>query len=201
MNFLAHFFLSGLQNKELTTGNFLGDFVKGKKYLQYSSQMGKGILLHRAIDSYTDEHPMVLQSKRRLFERHRHYSAVLVDLFYDHFLAVNFGQYSSESLSHFAEGVYHLLEEQRQLLPEKARFMLPYMKRDNWLVNYRSLEGIDRACQGIARRSPYTNLLAKGVEDLERDYVLLEDEFRLFFTDIRLYVEDWISKNEAPSAQ
>lgn len=198
MNFLAHFFLSGLQNKELTTGNFLGDFVKGKKYMQYPSQIGKGILLHRAIDSYTDEHPLVLQSKRRLFGRHRHYSAVLVDLYYDHFLAANFRQYSSESLPQFAQSVYLLLEEQRQLLPEKARFMLPYMKRDNWLVHYSSLDGIDRACKGIARRSPYTNLLAKGVEDLERDYALLEEEFRLFFSDIQEYVDSWLSENEEP---
>lgn len=199
MNLLAHFFLSGHQNKKLTTGNFLGDFVKGKKYLQYPSQIGKGILLHRAIDSYTDEHPLVLQSKRRLFDRHRHYSAVLVDLYYDHFLAANFEQYSTESLPHFAQNVYHLLEEQRPLLTDKAKFMLPYMKRGNWLVNYSHLDGIDRACRGIALRSPYTNQLAKGVEDLEKDYALLEEEFRLFFADMRQYVDHWLSDNKETS--
>lgn len=198
MNLLAHFYLSGPENRQLTTGNFLGDFVKGKKYTQYDSRIGKGILLHRAIDSYTDNHPMVLQSKRRLFERHRHYSAVLVDLYYDHFLAANFEQYAAESLPRFAQAVYTLLEEQLPILPEKARFMFPYMKRDNWLVNYGRLEGIDRACRGIARRSPYANQLARGIEDLERDYVLLEEEFHLFFPDIRQYVRSWLEQYQPP---
>lgn len=198
MNLLAHFYLSGPENRQLTTGNFLGDFVKGKKYTQYNSQIGKGILLHRAIDSYTDDHPIVLQSKRRLFERHRHYSAVLVDLYYDHFLAANFEQYAAESLPEFAQAVYTLLEEQLPVLPAKARFMFPYMKRDNWLVNYSRLDGIDRACRGIARRSPYKNQMARGLEDLERDYALLEREFSLFFTDIRQYVKSWLEQYQPP---
>lgn len=196
MNLLAHFYLSGIEHKKLSLGNFLGDFVKGKKYELYTADIKKGILLHRKIDSFTDHHPQVLESKRRLYARHHHYSAVLVDVFYDHILAVNFQEYSSLPLPDFAQSIYKLLSEQKQILPEKAALMLTYMERDNWLYNYRNLGDIARVCQSMSRRSSYANTLAYGAEDLERDYPLFEKDFRLFFTDIQRHVREWLEKYE-----
>lgn len=193
MNLLAHFTLSGTHNAELSAGNFLGDFVKGKKLENYPAGIKKGILLHRAIDSYTDHHPLVLQSKRRLYSRFHHYSAVLVDIYYDHFLALHFHEYHSRPLPEFCQGIYSLLEQQKSQLTEKALFVLPYLKRDNWLLNYRTMEGIDRACKGIARRSPYASQMEKGVEGLQEHYTFLEQDFRTFFNDIREYVKNWLA--------
>lgn len=192
MNYLAHLYLSGSTDSLLTVGNFLGDFVKGKKYLHYPSEIKKGILFHRAVDSYTDTHPLVLQSKKRLFTRYRHYSAVLVDLFYDHLLAANFQDYSQQPLPNFARDIYSLLNSHKQWLPEKAGFMLPYMMRDNWLVNYATLEGIGRACSGIARRTSFVSGLEKGPEDLRLHYGAFEEEFVLFFKDIQAYTKEWL---------
>ncbi len=199
MNYLAHFYLSGTADSQLALGNFLGDFVKGKKYLEYAPDIRKGILLHRAVDSFTDAHPLVLQSKKRLFSRYRHYGAVLVDLFYDHLLAANFHDFSSQPLHDFTQEVYKILSAQQQQLPEKANFMLPYMVRDNWLLNYRSIEGISRACAGLARRTRFASGMERGPEDLWLHYEAFEKEFRLFFSDIRAYTNEWLQAYEEPS--
>ncbi len=193
MNLLAHFFLSGTENHSLTLGNFSGDFVKGKKYLQYPPEVKKGILLHRQIDSFTDHHPQVINSKRRLYSRYHHYSAVLVDLYYDYILAGNFGEYSSQSLPDFANAVYAILYKNKEVLPDRAQYILPYMSRDNWLVHYGTLEGISRACKGIASRSPYASGIATGAEELEKYLPFFEDEFRLFFPQMQQHVKEWLA--------
>ena len=199
MNYLAHFYLSGSADSLLTVGNFLGDFVKGKKYQDYPAEIQKGILFHRAVDSYTDDHALVLQSKKRLFPRYRHYSAVLVDLYYDHLLAANFEDFSTQTLPDFARDIYSLLSAHKRWLPEKANFMFPYMKRDNWLVNYRSLEGIGRACSGIARRTSFASGLENGPEDLRLHYKAFEEEFRLFFSDIQTFAKEWLRNYPPPT--
>lgn len=196
MNLLAHFTLSGTHNPELTAGNFLGDFVKGKKFEKFPAGIKKGILLHRAIDNYTDHHPLVMQSKRRLYSRYHHYSAVLVDIYYDHFLAFQFQEFNPKPLAKFAQEIYTQLEEQKDQLTDKAGFVLPYLKRDNWLLNYRTLEGIDRACKGIAGRSPYASNMEKGLEGLKTHYTPLEAEFRIFYGEIQEYVKDWLHNYE-----
>ena len=196
MNYLAHFYLSGTANPAFTLGNFLGDFVKGKKYKDYPADIRKGILFHREVDTYTDGHPLVLKSKKRLFPRYHHYSAVLVDLYYDHLLAANFSDYSKQPLPTFAAEVYTLLEEQERWLPEKARLMLPYMKRDNWLLNYGSLEGLGRACTGIARRTRFPSHLETGPEDLRLHFSEFQEEFRLFFPDIKQHMRKWLKQKE-----
>src|SRR5258708_857949 len=102
MNFLAHVYLSGDHSKVLV-GNFIGDFVKGK-YLRdrYEPEIAKGIELHRAIDYFTDLHPIVRQSKNRLRPKYNHYSGIIVDIFYDHFLAANWNQDSEVTLPEYA---------------------------------------------------------------------------------------------------
>lgn len=195
MNFLAHFFLSGTENKALTLGNFLGDFIKGKKYQLYAPTIQKGIFLHRQIDSFTDHHPQVKKSKRRLYSRYHHYSAVLVDLYYDHFLAARFEEYSPKPLPVFAEEIYELLEEEKGMLPEKALFLLSNMKRGNWLPRYGTMEGITIAIKGTSKISPNAIIMESGAEELQAQYDLLEDDFRLFMPDIQVFAKKWMEEN------
>ena len=196
MNYLGHFFLSRNERKELIVGNFLGDFVKGKKQLAtYSPEVVKGILLHRAIDDFTDRHPMVLQSKKRLFPFYRHYAAVLVDLFYDHFLAASFSSYSSVPLGPFSQSVYSLLNHYFETLPPKAQHLLPFMEQHNWLLHYQQLEGISRACEGLSRRTTFKSKMELGARDLQAHYGSFRREFTLFFEDIQQFTEDWIKTN------
>jgi acyl carrier protein phosphodiesterase len=180
MNFLAHFYLSG-SSPSLLLGNFLGDFVKGKQYLKYEPAVAKGILLHREIDSYTDGHAVVHQSKRRLVPKYGHYAGVIVDMFYDHLLAVNWNKYSSVPLARFAQFSYNVLHRGIATLPANASRMMYYMSQNNWLVHYAELEGIASALRGIAQRTKFESNMEDSVEDLKKHYDAFENEFNAYF--------------------
>lgn len=180
MNFLAHFYLSGT-SPSLLLGNFLGDFVKGKRYLEYDPAIAKGILLHREIDSYTDGHAMVHQSKSRLVPKYGHYSGVIVDMFYDHLLAVNWSKYSSVSLARFAQFSYKVLHRGMVMLPANASRIMYYMSRNNWLVHYAELEGLATALRGMAQRTKFESHMEDAIEDLKNYYDIFEKEFNAYF--------------------
>ncbi len=194
MNFLAHLYLSG-RNPGIIIGNFIGDFVKGRNiYNRYGPGIASGIELHRAIDDFTDQHDAVKASKTRLRPGYRHYAGVLVDIFYDHFLARQWHEYHSQLLPVFAEEIYQLMYQHYNLLPEKVQYMLGYMMRDNWLVNYARLEGIDRALKGLARRTRHVSHMEKAVHDLQEQYRAFKDEFNTFFPEARAFADNWLKQ-------
>jgi acyl carrier protein phosphodiesterase len=188
MNFLAHLYLAG-DSEPLIIGNFIGDFVKGQLKNQYCPEILKGISLHREIDYFTDNHPIVLESKMRLRSRYRHYSGVLVDIYYDHLLAVNWSVYSQVSLERFTEKNYALLMEKFKILPDKVKYMLPYMIKENWLLNYREMEGIRRSLHGMAKRTKFNSGLETGTSDLIEYFSLFEIEFNSFFPELINHVQ------------
>jgi acyl carrier protein phosphodiesterase len=174
MNFLAHLYLSG-ENPKIQLGNFIGDFVKGKPgQLNYDKEIVKGIELHRAIDEFTDSHAIVLESKVRLRPKYRHYSSVIVDMYYDHFLARNWNDYHDDLLPDYADKVYGLVEQNLAILPGQVQRMMPFMVRGNWLVNYAQIEGIHRALYGMSGRSKYDSKMDEASKDLVEHY----DEFK-----------------------
>jgi len=150
MNYLAHLYLSG-NSKELMIGNFIGDFVKGKNYEKYSNGIIDGIKLHRKIDEFTDSNETVSKSKIRLRPNYHKYAGVIVDMFYDHYLAANWSDYSSVPLNEYAQNAYHIMSDHIGILPDRTKIMLPYMISGNWLERYAEIEGIDRALTGMAQ--------------------------------------------------
>lgn len=195
MNFLAHAYLSG-DHPKLLIGNFIGDFVKGREFENFEKDISRGILLHRAIDEFTDNHSIVSQSKDHLREKYRHYSGVVVDLFYDHFLAKNWATYHQKPLLQYTNDVYKLLEEHHAILPKQMRFVLGYMKRDNWLYNYSKIEGINRALSGMARRTKFDSKMEEAVIDLRANYSLFENEFKQYLPEAEQFVENWLKENQ-----
>ncbi|CAN5452317.1 acyl carrier protein phosphodiesterase [soil metagenome] len=189
MNFLAHLYLSG-NNPEVMVGNFIGDFVKGRDLTPvYGIAIANGIVLHRAIDDFTDHHPIVKQSRSRLFPVYRHYSAVIVDIFYDHFLAANWDVYSKESLDDYAARAYQVLLNHETIVPPGVNQMLSYMIRGNWLVNYGSIEGIQKALTGMARRATFESKMQEATADLERSYDSFQSEFDQFFPELKKFCD------------
>ena len=186
MNFLAHIFLSE-GDKEVTIGNFIADSIKGKKYLQYPKEIQKGILLHRAIDTFTDSHPIVRKSTARLFKNYSHYSGVIVDIYYDHFLASNWKRYSSIPLEVFIADFYILLKENEKILPDSVQSFLPYMIMENWLLSYSTISGIGRILYQMNRRTKNIVQMDKAVEDLRNGYEEFAGEFELFFPELQDY--------------
>ncbi|MBL6447866.1 DUF479 domain-containing protein [Fulvivirga sp. 29W222] len=191
MNFLAHLYLSG-NNEEIIVGNFIGDFVKGKSYEVYSKDIQLGILLHRNIDEYTDHHKVVLRSKKRLWGKYRHYAAVIVDIFYDHFLAVNWTDFHNSPLTDYAQYIYELIQSYENQLPKGVKHMLPYMIKHNWLLNYANTNGIHDALSGMARRTTFKSKMDEAVNDLKHHYDEFEGEFKVFFPDVQAFAKDWL---------
>lgn len=183
MNYLAHIYLSG-DDEDIKIGNFIADFIYGNQYHNFSINIQKGILLHRHIDTFTDSHLIFRQSKKKLFPEFRHYSAVIVDMFYDHFLAKNFDIYSSESLEDFADNFYGTLYLNKAYLPDGVQKILPVMSKYNWLVNYRNLDGLQSILKQMNRRTKHDTALHLSIKTLENNYSLFENEFILFFDDM-----------------
>ncbi|MCG8858737.1 DUF479 domain-containing protein [Tenacibaculum finnmarkense] len=168
-------------------GNFIADHIKGNKITHFNPQIQNGILLHRQIDTYTDAHKIVRKSKRRLHERYRHYDGVIIDIFFDHFLAKNWAIYSEIPLDIYVNSVYQLLEENKQILPEKTQKLLPNMIQYNWLYNYQFTNGIQEVLNGINKRTQGKSQMNMASEDLENHYRLFEEDFTLFFEDLRSF--------------
>ncbi len=193
MNFLAHIYLSG-DDTQLQLGNFIADAIKGKKYLTYPEGIQKGVLVHRAIDSYTDTHPIVRQSISRLFPKYRHYSGVIVDILYDHYLAANWTNYSETPLEDYCSNFYKLLEDNYELLPKKVQEFLPYMIRDNWLLSYATIPGIAKILDQMNHRTKNVSKMSFAVVELETYYSEFETEFFDFFPKLQLHVFNKIRK-------
>jgi acyl carrier protein phosphodiesterase len=195
MNFLAHLYLSG-EDSEIIAGNFMGDFVKGREQIKaFKPGIAKGIMLHRAIDMFTDSHPMVARSKARLRNKYRHYSGVIVDVFYDHFLAKNWDKFHAVPLNEYSQYAYRIIRSYKPILPDEAKHMLPYMIQYDWLYNYRTIEGINRALSGMSRRTSFESHMQHAAMDLEKYYDEFAEEFQLFFPKINAHCQQWMEVN------
>ncbi|UOB17428.1 ACP phosphodiesterase [Abyssalbus ytuae] len=183
MNFLAHIYLSG-ENPLIKVGNFMADSIRGKKYLNYPDDIQKGILLHRAIDTFTDAHPTVRKSTKKLHANYSHYSGVIVDIFYDHFLAKNWKDYSEIPLHIYVDEFYNLLGDHYEILPLNIKKMMPYMIADNWLLSYARIEGISRVLNGLNRRTRHQSKMNFAILELEQHYHEFETEFTSFFEEL-----------------
>lgn len=187
MNFLAHIYLSG-DDDDIKIGNFLGDFVKGRlnklSNAQYAPGIINGMALHREIDFFTDNHPVVRQSIDRLQPKYHKFSGIVIDMFYDHVLAKNFNKYSEISLEKYAQNFYELLEKRKSEIPEPMERMVKSMVSRNWFVGYKSYEGIEWALTGISKRLSFESGIQHATEELKNDYDLYEVEFHQFFPEI-----------------
>lgn len=197
MNYLAHIYLSG-DNDLVTIGNFIADGIKGKNYKKRKKDVQIGVLLHRHIDTFTDAHKTVRKSTKRLHKNYGHYSGVIVDILYDHFLAKNWSKYSKIPLNDYVNSFYDSLEEHYDILPLRIQKMMPYMITDNWLLSYASIDGISRVLAGMNRRTKNRSGMDKAVNELEEFYEEFENEFTLFFDELITFSKEKLKElNEA----
>ena len=184
MNFLAHIYLSG-EDDFIKIGNFIADGIKGKKYKSYPEKIQIGILLHRKIDWFSDNDDLVKKSKRRLDKRYGHYKGVIIDIFYDHYLAKNWKNYSSIPLQDYTDEFYTLLQNNKDALPDRIQFLMKYMINDDWLTNYANLEGIEKVLIGMNRRTNEISGTNLAINDLKANYKEFEKDFEVFFDKLR----------------
>ena len=193
MNFLAHIYLSG-DDEGVIIGNFIADGIKGKKYKIFPVSIQKGILLHRAIDSYTDKHPIVRQSTARLHQNYGHYSGVIVDILYDHFLAKNWKMYHNVPLETYVENFYELLRKNYEILPTRIQKMMPMMIAQNWLLSYESTEGIAKILSQMNIRTKGKSKMNLAILELEKYYDDFEEEFETFFAELTAYSQNKLAQ-------
>ncbi|NVO19111.1 MAG: DUF479 domain-containing protein [Bacteroidetes bacterium] len=189
MNYLAHLFLAG-ENEDLIIGNFIADHIKGNKIEDYKPGIKRGILMHRSIDDYTDSHEIVRRSIHRLRPSYSKYSGVIVDMFYDHFLATEWNKYSKESIENFTKSRYDLLFRNFQILPPRAQRILPHMARNNWLSAYAEFEGLQKALTGMSHRTTFVSKMEHAVTDLKISYKEYKTEFEEFFPELCNFVAE-----------
>lgn len=183
MNFLGHIYLTK-SDKELLLGNFMADSIKGNSYKEYPVNIQKGILFHRFIDSYTDNHPAFRKSTAKLHSDFSHFSGVLVDVFYDHFLAKNWQVFHPIPIEKFAQEFYTYMDKRYDLMTPQMQYIFPYMKDNNWLVRYTTLEGIEKTLSEMGGRIGREYRLEKSVINLEREYDSFEKDFEVFIAAI-----------------
>jgi acyl carrier protein phosphodiesterase len=190
MNYLAHLFLAE-DSADSILGNFMGDFVKGHIVDGYSSGIIRGIITHRKVDSFTDSHERVVSSKRLISADRRRFGGIIVDVCFDHFLARNWNDYSSSELNLFIQKAYDLLERHRNILPEKLQIVIPRIIGENWLGSYLNIDGVGVVLNKISKRLKRENNLAGAVEELTSNYEVFEQNFRAFFPELIVYVENY----------
>jgi acyl carrier protein phosphodiesterase len=197
LNYLAHLYLSG-DDPILRIGNLSGDFVKGINSSMLDPTIQRGIALHHSIDAFTDRNDTIQRSKQRIVTTHR-FAGILVDVFYDHFLAANWDAHCDSALEDYVTAVYIDLQTYRALLPPALREIMPRMITENWLLSYRTEEGVTQALSRIERRLGGRFDLTSGIDDLKNSRAELEEDFRRFFPDLVAHARTQIAEmGEAP---
>ena len=191
MNFLAHLLLSQEDDAETRLGNMLADFVKGPARKRLSPAMRKGIELHQLIDGFTDTHPVFFRSKDRISEPNRRFAAVLIDLFYDHFLSLLWDDYCDTPRDKMIGDFYAELPPVLEKLPSRAAFALRLMTKQDWLSSYDRIEGIELALARMSRRLDRPGLLEPCARELVDNHAALEADFTTYFPDLVRCVKRW----------
>ncbi len=182
MNYLAHAFLSN-NNNDLLIGNFIADHVRGNKFDELPGAVVEGIHLHRQIDSFTDAHPLFKSSKRFFYDGFEKYSGVLVDIYFDHFLARNFELYSATALQPFSDHVYTVYSGAKIFLPQNSSRFLEYVLKNNIYMAYARLDGIERVLSHLSHRIGHTVQLQDSVHLFKKNEEQLAANFSLFFKE------------------
>ncbi|WP_397446369.1 ACP phosphodiesterase [Polaribacter sp. R77954] len=193
MNFLAHLYLSE-NNTNIMIGNFIADHVRGNQFTHFDKKIQQGIFLHREIDTFTDAHQIVRKSKRRLHKRYRHYDGVIIDIFYDYFLAKNWANYSAIPLDLYTQSVYDLFDKKAAELPKKSQQFITYMIEYNILYNYQYKEGIAKVLNGMNHRTKGKSQMHLAIEDLNLLQTELEEDFTFFFKDLVAFTNQKINE-------
>lgn len=175
----------------------ISDHVKGKKKDDFPLRIRNGIALHRAIDSFTDSHPATRIAKDLFRPAYRLYSGAIMDVLYDHFLATDLNEFDDQKLLKFSEQVYSSVDQQSRYFPATFAKMFPYMKEQNWLYNYRTMNGTSKSLGGMAYRATYITETDTALGIFRDNYQLLTGCYRQLWADIKPFAKNLFELHEA----
>jgi acyl carrier protein phosphodiesterase len=195
MNYLAHAYLS-FNDQSLIVGNMIADYVKGKQWQEYAPGIQQGIQLHRAIDTFTDTHPVTMAARDYFQPSCGRYSAVFIDIVYDHFLATDTTIFTDTSLAAFSGQIYTTVSGYHDIFPPVFQQVFKYMRQHDWLYNYRLMDGIYKSFSGIVHRAKFLDVTADApFAVLENHYEELAAHYRTFFPELVAYVKTYPHKS------
>lgn len=186
MNFLAHAFLS-FQQEKILVGNFIADFVKGKQINDFEDGIMMGILLHREIDFFTDSHPLVKAGQSYLRPKFGHYSTVITDIFFDYFLIKHWKEFKDIPLKTFIQETFETLDSYEEIFPPRFANMYYWMRKDNWLLAYGSVEGIQSALTGMSKRTKFNSKMEEAHLALVEREKEFDTIFLAFFKELETF--------------
>lgn len=195
MNWLAHLYLSDGSDENML-GNLLGDFIRSVRWKEiYNPAIQRGIRMHFAIDSFTDTHKVFLKSCSRISKEYSRFSGVLIDIFYDHYLAKNWSSYSDEDLEVFTTRFYGVLDKYRDILPTKLSYITPYMSSTNWLLSYREIPSIEIVLERLSRRMRSSGSIKGAIVELTANYRELSEDFDEFFPEAIEFARGYLEEH------
>lgn len=195
MNYLAHAYLS-FNKPGILVGNMISDFVKGRKKYDYPEHIQQGISVHREIDQFTDTHPATKEAKEIFRPAYRLYAGPLMDVVYDHFLALDENEFTDETLKAFTGNTYAVLDRYADHFPERFNMMYPYMKAHNWLYNYRYRQGIEKSLAGIVRRAKFLEESGTAYSLFNENYDSLKKLYQQFFPELKSMTLNFLKQFE-----
>ena len=183
MYFLAHVYLSE-DNFSLAVGNLIADRVKGKYLTDFSPMIQKGIILHRKIDAFTDLHPLFKECVSLLFPIYRHYSRVIIDMYFDHFLASNWDKYHSKNLKDFLNEFYDELKIESENFPENIKNFSKTLIFYNWFDSYKTITGLELILTQMEQRTRFPSKLSASTKELKENYTYFHNRFSSFMEEV-----------------
>lgn len=199
MNLLAHIYLAG-ENEDHVVGQVLADFLERGWRKRASAGVVEGVRLHQQVDLFTDRHAAFRRSRERLPQELRRYAGIVVDIFYDHFLARRWNRFHQWPLERFAESRYAILRARADETTDLLQRILPRMAEQDWLTSYREVEGVERALAGVSRRLRRVNPIAEAGGALREDQEGFEEDFWAFFPDLEAHMIALKAKLDLPEA-
>ena len=190
MNFLAHSYLSF--SEEQLVGNMIADFVKNRDVARLPESIQKGIKLHRAIDSFTDAHPLIHEAKAPFRPLVRLYSGAFVDVAFDYFLANDTAENSQCDWQEHSQRVYAVLRRYEEFLPEVFKKVLDKMQQDDWLYNYRNEWGIEYSFQNVVNKAQFLDKTTNVFPAFLANKDFLREKYEIFFPEIKSFVRDFV---------
>lgn len=191
MNFVAHQFLT-FGNQSLQIGNLLGEIVKGNQFMNYETEIQKGILLHRSIDSFTDSHEIVKRSSSYFHNTQHKFSPIIIDVIYDYFLIKHWNDFSEIPFENFKTNCYQLFEDKYPSFPKKLQEIIFYLLKYDWFENYSTIEGVQKTLKGVGSRTKFKNNLHQIIPEFEQNYSKLENDFQHFFPQLQSHCKNFV---------